>query len=82
MATLAVLPDGSQLPLHVIRNCKIMPMEQLPSEVKVRCQPKGRMTNEFMKDWLFVVWNRRPGALVLDAFKEHLTPGKKSHDYW
>ena len=35
------------------------------------------MTNEFMKDWLLVVWNRRPGALVLDAFQEHLTPGKR-----
>jgi hypothetical protein len=34
-----------------------------------------------MKDWLLVVWNRRPGALlrrqgllVLDAFKRYLTP--------
>jgi len=34
-----------------------------------------------MKDWLLVVWNRRPGAilrkqgmLVMDVFKGHLTP--------
>jgi hypothetical protein len=39
------------------------------------------MTNEFMKDCLLVMWNRRPGVLlrkwgtlVLDAFKGHRTP--------
>jgi hypothetical protein len=56
---LAVLVDSSQLPLHVILNCKTMPKEQLI----VRCQPKCCMTNERMKDWLLVVWNRRPGYL-------------------
>jgi len=30
---LAVLADGSQLPLHVILNCKTVPKEQLPSGV-------------------------------------------------
>jgi len=39
MAMLAVLADGSQLPLHMILNCKTMPKEQLPCEVIVRCQP-------------------------------------------
>ena len=82
---LVVLAVGSKLPLHVILNCKTMPKEKLPRGVNVRCQPKCWMTNEFMKDWLLVVWNRRPGALpskqgmlVLDAFKGHLTPGKKA----
>jgi hypothetical protein len=39
------------------------------------------MTNEMMRGWLRVVWNRRPeyflrkqGMLVLDALKGHLTP--------
>jgi hypothetical protein len=39
------------------------------------------MNNEFMKNWLAVVWNRMPGVLlriwemlVLDAFKGHITP--------
>ena len=77
MVMLAVLADGSQVPLHAILNCKIMPKEQRPCGVTVRCHPKCSMTNEFM-DWLLVVWNRRPGALVLDAFKGHLTPGKKA----
>jgi hypothetical protein len=42
---------------------------------------KGWMTNQLMKDWLLVVWNRRPGAvlrklgmLVMDVFTGHLTP--------
>jgi len=75
---LVVLAFGSQLPLHVILNCKTMPKEQLPRGVIVRCQTKCWMTNECIKDWLLVVWNRRPGALVLDTFKGHLTPGKKA----
>jgi hypothetical protein len=60
---LAVLADGSHLPLRVILNCKTVPKDQLPSGVTVRCQPKCWMTNEHMKDWLLVVWNRRPGCL-------------------
>jgi hypothetical protein len=42
------------------------------------------MTNE-LKDWMLVVWNRRPGALVrkqqmlvLDALKGHLMPDIKA----
>jgi hypothetical protein len=83
MTMLAVLADGSQLPLHVILNCKPVTKEQLPRGVIVRCQPKCWMTNENMKDWWLVVWKRRPGALprkqgmlVLDTFKGHSTPGK------
>ena len=43
------------------------------------------MTKELMVDWLSVVWNKRPGALlkkramlVLDAFKGHLTTKVKT----
>jgi hypothetical protein len=43
------------------------------------------MTSDLMEDWLLVVWNTRPGALlrkwailVLDAFKGHLTPAVKA----
>jgi hypothetical protein len=60
---LAVLADGSKLPLHVTLNCETLPKEHLPRGVIVRCQPKCWMTNERMKDWLLVVWNRRPGCL-------------------
>jgi len=44
IAMLAVLADGSQLPLHVILNCRTMPKEQLPRGVIVRWQPKCWMT--------------------------------------
>ena len=44
-------------------------------------KPKGWTTNQLMKDWLLVIWNRRPGEilrkqgmLVVDVFKRHLTP--------
>jgi hypothetical protein len=83
--TLTVLVDGSKLPPYVILNRKNVPKEQLPRGIIVRCQPKGWMTSDLMKDWLLVVWNRRPGALlrkrgmlVLDAFKGHLTPDVKA----
>jgi hypothetical protein len=43
------------------------------------------MTSDLMKDWLLVVWNRRPrallrkgGMLVLDAFKGRLSPEIKA----
>jgi len=49
--------------------------------VSLEEKPKGWMTSQLMKDWLLVVWNRRPGAvlrkqgmLVMDVFKGHLTP--------
>jgi hypothetical protein len=65
----------------MILNCKTMPKEQLPGGIIARCQPKGWMASELMKDWLLVLWNRRPGVhrrewgrLVLDAFKRHLRP--------
>jgi hypothetical protein len=82
---LVILADGSKLPPYVILNHKTMPKEQQPRGIIVRCQPKGQMTNELMKDWLSVVWNGRPGVLlsnwrmlVLDAFKGHLTPEAKA----
>jgi hypothetical protein len=81
----AVLADGSKLPPYVILNRKNTPKEQLPRGIIVRCQPKGSMTSDLMKDWLLVVSNRRPwallrkrGMLVLDAFKGHLTPEVKA----
>jgi len=75
---LVALADGSKLPSYMIVNSKIMPREQLPRRFNVTCHPKGWTANEPMKDWLAVVWNRRPGVffrkwgmLLLDVFKEH-----------
>jgi hypothetical protein len=82
---LAVLAYGSKLPPYVVLNRKNMPKEQLPRGIIVRCQPRRWMTSDLMKDWLLMVLNRRPGALlrkrgmlVLVAFKRHLTPEVKA----
>jgi hypothetical protein len=55
---LTVLADGTKLLPSV------MPREQLPIGLIVRCQSDGWMTNELMRDWFQVVWNRRPGVLL------------------
>jgi hypothetical protein len=44
--TLAILADGIKLPTYMILNSKIMPKDQLPTGITIRCQPKGWMTNE------------------------------------
>jgi hypothetical protein len=43
------------------------------------------MTDELTKDWLLIVWNRKPGVLLrkqgmlaLDVFKGHITPEIKT----
>jgi hypothetical protein len=41
-----------------------MHKEQLSTEIIVRCSPKGCMMNELVKDWLLMVWNRRPEVLL------------------
>lgn len=81
---LSVLADGRKLSPYVILRRKTLPKEKLPKGLIVRCQEKGWMTNELVMDWVKVVWNRRPGALlrqrgmlVLDAFRGHLTPQVK-----
>jgi len=56
--------DGSKLPPYMIPNHKRMHKEQLPTEIIVRCPPEGCMMNELVKDWLLMVWNRRPEVLL------------------
>lgn len=62
--------------------------EPFPGDVIVRVHEKGWMTAKLMSDWIEVVWQRRPGAmlggpsgtrsmLLLDAFRGHLTPEVK-----
>lgn len=83
--TLAVLADGMKLPPYVVLKHKTMPKEQLPTGIIVRCQNQGWMSTGLMKDWLNIIWNRRPGVLVfkgrmlvLGAFKGYLTPAMKN----
>jgi hypothetical protein len=47
------------------------------------------MNSELMKDYLLVIWNKRPGVplrkwgmLVLDTLMGHLTPENENHNYW
>jgi hypothetical protein len=61
---LMVLADETKLPPHVILILRTMPEEQLPIGLIVRCQSNGWMTNELIRDWLQVVWNRRQVMLV------------------
>ncbi|NXE21774.1 POGK protein, partial [Ardeotis kori] len=82
---LAVLADGIKLPPYVILKRKTMLKDQLPTGIIVRCQNQGWMSTGLMKDWLNIVWNRRPGVLVrkrrmlvLGTFKGYLTPAMKN----
>lgn len=82
---LAVLADGIKLPPYVILKRKTMLKDQLPTGIIVWCQNQGWMSTDLMKDWLNIVWNRRPGVLVhkrrmlvLGAFKGYLTPAMKN----
>lgn len=61
----------------------MMPKES-PRDVIIAVNEKGSMNDARMLEWIHVVWNPRPGALlrlpsmlVLDAFRKHLTAGVK-----
>lgn len=87
---LCITADGRKLPPYIILKWKNMPKnEPCPGDVIIRVQEKGWMTAELMSDWIRVVWQRRPGAmldgpsgtrsmLLLDAFRSHLTPEVKT----
>ena len=56
-----------------------------PRGIIVRCQPEVWMISELMKDYLLMIWNRRPGALLrkwgmlaLVVLMGHLTPEMKA----
>ena len=76
---LACTADGGKLPPYIIFKQKTLPKVTWPEGVNVRCQEKGWMDDNLVKDWLRMVWGRRPGALakksllVLDAFRCHKT---------
>ncbi|KFP07499.1 Pogo transposable element with KRAB domain, partial [Calypte anna] len=82
---LAALADGIKLPPYVILKRKTMLQDQMPTGIIVRCQNQGWMSTDLMKDWLNIVWNRRPGVpvckrrmLVLGTVKGYLTPAMKN----
>lgn len=77
---LACLGDGRKLPLYVVFKRKTLPKKMVfPPGLVVRCQEKGWMNEELVKDWLKTVWSkvgglsRQKSMFVWDSFRAHLS---------
>ncbi|XP_027891620.1 uncharacterized protein LOC114155757 isoform X2 [Xiphophorus couchianus] len=77
--------SGKKLPPMVIFKRKTMPKDQLPKDIVVKVNQKGRMTENLMKDWLMECYGKRPGGLfhrqkallVLDSMRAYITDSVK-----
>ena len=59
---LADLGDGTKLPPYVVFKRKTMPKKMtFIHGLVVRCQEKGWMNEELVKDWLNTVWSKVGG---------------------
>ena len=59
---LACRGDGSKLPPYVVFKRKTLPKKMVfPPGVIVRCQEKGWMNEEMVKDWINTVWSSYSG---------------------
>ena len=59
---LAGLGDGTKLPPYVVFKCKTLPKNMMfPHGLLVRCQEKGWMNEDLVKDWLNTVWSKVGG---------------------
>jgi hypothetical protein len=74
-----VLTDGKKLPLYVTLKRENLPQAKFPQN-NFKCEENKQMTRENKKQWLTLVWNKRPGVLmkkrgtlISDAFQAHLT---------
>ncbi|XP_075742515.1 uncharacterized protein LOC119169112 isoform X1 [Rhipicephalus microplus] len=81
---LACTADGRKLPPFIIFKRKTMLKKVFPPDVVICVNKKGYMNEAVMLEWIKVVWNRWPGALlhlrsmlVLDVFRDHLTDAVK-----
>ena len=55
---LACLGDGTKLPPYVVFKRKTLPKNMaFPHGLVVRCQEKGWMNEDLVKDWLNTVWS-------------------------
>ena len=77
---LACLGDGTKLPPYVVFKRKTLPKNMVfPHGLVVRCQEKGWMNEDLVKDWLNTVWSKvgglshRKSMLVWDSFRAHLS---------
>ena len=77
---LACLGDGTKLPPYVVFKRKTLPKNMVfPHRLVVRCQEKGWMNEDLVKDWLNTVSSKvgglshRKSMLVWDSFCAHLS---------
>lgn len=82
---LCALADGTKLRPYVIFKRKTLPSIPLPPGIVVRAEENSWMNSGLVGDWLRVIWERRPGALlarrsmlVLDSFRGHCTDAVKA----
>lgn len=77
--------NGQKLPPMVIFKRKTLPKEKFPAGVIIKANEKGWMDEEMMKEWLRMVYVKRPGGffhaspslLVCDSMRAHHTPDVK-----
>ncbi|XP_043994869.1 chimeric ERCC6-PGBD3 protein-like isoform X2 [Gambusia affinis] len=77
--------SGKKLPPMVIFKCKTTAKDQLPKDIVVKVNQKGRMAENLMKDWLTECYGKRPGGffhhqkalLVLDSMRPYITDSVK-----
>lgn len=78
--------DGRKLPAYVVFKRKTLPAQEVfPKNIIVRVNEKGWMNSAMVEEWVKLVWQRRPGALlcrdsllVLDSYRGHLTDSVKT----
>ncbi|KAF4794406.1 pogo transposable element with KRAB domain-like protein [Turdus rufiventris] len=83
---LSVLSNGQKLPPMVIFKRETLPEETFPAGIIVEVNPKGRMDEEIMKNWLAEVYVQRPDGffhaspalLVYDSMRAHKTKSVKA----
>lgn len=76
---LAITADGRKLPPYVVFKRKTLPKGRMPPGIHVRAHTNGWLSTDLAKEWVRVVWGRRPGALlrqeamlVLGGFRSNL----------
>lgn len=77
---LACAANGDKLKPLLIFKRKTLPKGNFPTDVVIRANEKGWMSQEIFLDWLDEVWRKRKGAffkprglLIFDSMRAHLT---------
>lgn len=82
---LACAANGDKLKPLIIFKRKTMPKANFPSDVVIRCNEKGWMSEEIMYEWLAEVWRKRKnsffqpsGLLIMDSMSAHKVDSVKT----